>query len=129
MFVVDYAKNPTWCRDNENINLIVKFSHLKKEVPFTASASDPHEHGKNLHKRAVNGEFGQIKEFVDTTPKKDLEKEARLKRNALLQQIDWTQLPDVPQSTKEKWSEYRQLLRDIPQQPNFPHDIEWPRKP
>ncbi|MBQ6480393.1 MAG: hypothetical protein IJI45_04665 [Anaerolineaceae bacterium] len=24
---------------------------------------------------------------------------------------------------------YRQALRDIPQQPGFPYDIEWPEKP
>lgn len=28
-----------------------------------------------------------------------------------------------------KWAVYRQALRDLPQQPGFPFDIEWPEEP
>ena len=37
-------------------------------------------------------------------------------RNYLLQQSDWTQLPDAPLSIEQKvqWVSYRQQLRDIP---------------
>lgn len=51
------------------------------------------------------------------------------KRNALLAQSDWTQLPDVPLATKEAWTIYRQQLRDISTQVGFPTQIEWPTKP
>ena len=27
------------------------------------------------------------------------------------------------------WAKYRQALRDIPNQPGFPFEIEWPKKP
>lgn len=27
------------------------------------------------------------------------------------------------------WARYRQALRDIPEQPGFPYEIEWPEKP
>lgn len=52
----------------------------------------------------------------------------RLKRDALLAETDWTQLPDAPLSDdqKEQAREYRQMLRDIPQQGGFPADIIWP---
>lgn len=52
----------------------------------------------------------------------------RAKRDALLVQSDWTQLPDVPLPTKEAWATYRQALRDITQQPD-PHNIIWPTPP
>lgn len=52
----------------------------------------------------------------------------RAKRDALLVQSDWTQLPDVPLPTKEAWAAYRQALRDITQQPD-PHNIIWPTPP
>jgi hypothetical protein len=41
---------------------------------------------------------------------------------------------DMPQDTKgaalaEKWRVYRQALRDVPQQPGFPLDVDWPDYP
>ena len=30
---------------------------------------------------------------------------------------------------KDGWADYRQALRDIPQQSGFPGDIDWPVKP
>jgi len=45
-----------------------------------------------------------------------------------LKECDWTQLSDIPQTTKDLWSVYRQELREITNQPN-PFNIEWPVKP
>lgn len=47
----------------------------------------------------------------------------------LLNETDWTQLPDVPEATRTKWQEYRQALRDITAQPGFPETIVWPELP
>lgn len=52
----------------------------------------------------------------------------REKRNELLANSDWTQLPDVPLATKEAWAIYRQQLRDITEQPD-PFNITWPVPP
>ena len=54
---------------------------------------------------------------------------ARTTRDALLAKTDWTQMPDVPQLTKDKWAPYRQALRDVPAQVGFPADIIWPVAP
>lgn len=54
---------------------------------------------------------------------------AIIQRNYLLQSSDWTQLPDVPLSDKEAWAEYRQQLRDLTSQPDFPNVIIWPIPP
>lgn len=32
-------------------------------------------------------------------------------------------------ATTGPWAQYRQALRDIPQQPGFPYDVEFPTKP
>lgn len=53
----------------------------------------------------------------------------KLQRDALLSSTDWTQLPDVPETLKVKWQNYRQALRDIPEQEGFPWNIIWPTKP
>lgn len=52
----------------------------------------------------------------------------RQTRNELLKESDWTQVADAPVN-KEAWATYRQALRDITTQPNFPFDIEYPVKP
>jgi hypothetical protein len=51
--------------------------------------------------------------------------EARARRNTLLAECDWTQLPDVPAATKTAWAPYRQALRDLPEDPAWP-DMDWP---
>lgn len=53
----------------------------------------------------------------------------REERNARLAATDWTQLADVPNEIKNKWVEYRQKLRDIPQQEGFPTEFDWPTDP
>jgi len=55
-------------------------------------------------------------------------KEARAQRNRLLVESDWTQVLDAPVN-HETWAEYRQALRDLPQQAGFPTEITWPVKP
>ena len=57
--------------------------------------------------------------------------EARRERLLRLIESDWTQAPDAPVTENERarWREYRQRLRDIPDQPGFPDDIVWPEEP
>lgn len=58
-----------------------------------------------------------------------VEQEALRKRNQLLSESDWTQLPDVPTATQQMWQSYRQALRDITDQENYPLDVVWPTSP
>lgn len=81
------------------------------------------EAGGEIGDRYENGQF--------FSPLVDIEKlasTARVSRNALLLESDWTQLSDSPVD-KAIWSTYRQALRDIPQQDGFPENIVWPDKP
>jgi len=52
----------------------------------------------------------------------------RNERDQLLSDSDWTQLDDAPVD-KQAWADYRQALRDVPEQAGFPFDIEWPTAP
>jgi hypothetical protein len=54
---------------------------------------------------------------------------AREKRNQLLKDSDWTQMPDYSGANKADWATYRQLLRDVPAQSGFPTTINWPAEP
>lgn len=53
----------------------------------------------------------------------------KTRRNNLLLQSDWTQLPDVPINTSSQWENYRAKLRDITRQSGFPWSVEWPTSP
>lgn len=53
----------------------------------------------------------------------------RRMRNSKLTQCDWTQFPDVPESTRLAWQPYRQALRDITNTYSNLQDVVWPTKP
>lgn len=56
------------------------------------------------------------------------EESAKIHRNALLAVSDWTQLPDVSISDKTDWATYRQQLRDLTNNPNWPN-VDFPEPP
>lgn len=66
-----------------------------------------------------------------TTDSSYLYDEIRQLRNRLLSACDWTQLSDSPLNTetKEKWSIYRQALRDFPSTILDPTNPTWPIPP
>ncbi len=59
--------------------------------------------------------------------------EARLKRDSLLMQSDWTELQGAQSrlgiNLYKQWQDYRQALRDISKQVGFPLNIIWPTPP
>ena len=67
------------------------------------------------------------KTAYDTLVNDDLAKSARSKRDGLLKETDHYGLSDVTMSTE--MTTYRQALRDVPQQTDFPGTISWPEKP
>jgi hypothetical protein len=76
---------------------------------------------------AVYGTWQQtdIREEIQETRIRQIRNE----RDELLEESDYAVLPDAPVTDVEEWKTYRQALRDIPQQPGFPNDIDWPKKP
>lgn len=57
--------------------------------------------------------------------------ELRESRNRKLQGCDWTQLPDaqISEELKIEWTTYRQVLRDLPSNIEFPAYFVHPRFP
>lgn len=55
----------------------------------------------------------------------------RAQRDALLAACDWVvvRTNELDLQMPQDWSEYRQALRDVPQQEGFPEVIEWPEPP
>jgi hypothetical protein len=67
------------------------------------------------------------KTAYDTFVNNGLAKSARSKRDVLLKETDHYALSDVTMSSE--MTTYRQALRDVPQQTDFPGTISWPTKP
>lgn len=57
-----------------------------------------------------------------------LAEEVRAKRDKLLADTDWTQVTDsaLTKEKQEKYKEYRQKLRDITKQEEFPYNVTFP---
>jgi len=128
---LEYAKNPVWANaEHTMIDLTIKWVEIDEELPFTASPDDCEEHGRAIFAAAVAGEYGAVAMFVPYVPTQEEKAAAiRAERDALLAASDWTQLPDVPEATREAYAVYRQALRNVPQQSGFPDNVEWPIKP
>jgi hypothetical protein len=87
---------------------------------------------KNDEYLLVDVETGKIK-AEQKEPEPDLtslEKEAKIRdiRNELLSISDWTQIADSP-ADEQQWKIYRQNLRNISEQEDFPNSVIWPNTP
>ena len=60
----------------------------------------------------------------------DKAQDIRQERDALISATDYLMMPDYPMSelARENLKVYRQALRDIPEQPDFPNSVVWPIK-
>jgi len=111
-------RNPVYTIDNR-INCEINHP-VYGWIPFTADPNDVEEHGRKLFE-IINKD--EVKQYC---PPDNLADIVRAERDLLLQQSDWSQLPDVPQAVKDKWAVYRQKLRDLPLQKGFPIQVIWP---
>lgn len=57
--------------------------------------------------------------------------QVRAERNRRLAACDWVALRAIERGepVDAAWSAYRQALRDVPAQPDFPAAIQWPNEP
>jgi hypothetical protein len=107
-------------------------------LPFTSNANDSADHGKAIHSDFIGGARPTRQMTVEEAQARATMKRevaamyARLDRNALLATTDHLVANDVwptlTQSEQEAIAQYRQALRDVPQQPNFPETLTFPDK-
>lgn len=70
-----------------------------------------------------------VKHLDDADISTVLAAQARAKRNKMLTDCDWTATADQADAKKALYQPYRQALRDITSQADFPYAINWPKKP
>jgi hypothetical protein len=68
-------KNPRWA--NESDDKVIEFDAVwdRQQVVFWASPHDVMEYGRDIHKQALKGDFGRVREFI----KSKLEEETQEK--------------------------------------------------
>lgn len=137
--------------NNKNIKKIIsaKWNNIEKtsmdlillinnneEIPFTfiPNSNDKSPISIELAQLFKENAFEIENVNEEEYNKKQLEQlssEARMKRNQLLLETDYLVNGDYPISKSEKTAvkQYRQALRDITSQNEFPYNIEWPTKP
>ncbi len=78
-----------------------------------------------------DGKWVQVWNVTDVPPEELAAREyrkadnIRSERNQKLTESDWTQVADAPVN-QALWAEYRQALRNIPEQAGFPDSVVWP---
>lgn len=76
----------------------------------------------------IIGDVVYIKYKIISLSKEDFINTLREDRNKILASTDWTQLSDakLPEYDRERYSKYRQGLRDLPNKYLLSNRIEWP---
>ena len=101
---------------------------------------DPPSYDQDTQKREeltpvfVNNEWQQSwhvvdRTFEDAAKLRQMKSDSiRAERDDMLRLSDWTQLADAPVDA-QAWKVYRQKLRDITTQDQFPDNVIWPVQP
>ncbi|MCX7204730.1 MAG: phage tail assembly chaperone [Proteobacteria bacterium] len=85
----------------------------------------------NVSEYEAKAIFGASDDAIQAARTQSLMEELRLRRDKLLLDSDWTQMPDVALSDIQKtvWRKYRTDLRNLPESLLNTHKIEWPIAP
>jgi hypothetical protein len=106
-------------------------TNIHQNIPSPAIEITESEH-RIIYEAISSGRNYEIQGIlikpIPVTPLPITWESIRNKRNKLLAQSDYTQMPDCP-GNKTEWAVYRQALRDIPQTYTSADNVVWPNPP
>ena len=128
-------------KDNANVSFpkvlddatLARFELVK--VSPTPRPEYDHTKDFNVTAQLVNGSWVEAWIATDVSAEEVANRTAnqasnvRAERNAKLAASDWTQGKDIPDNVSSTWAAYRQALRDITAQAEFPWGVQWPTQP
>lgn len=126
-----YETDSEYILEHEHIRIIAE----KKDCPEDYEAYLIAELEKALQNAQDTPQsIGKVYEAQESEPRLTEKSKwvlIRQKRDRLLGESDWTQIPDVPlgEKQREAWRQYRQALRDIPQRFKQADEVVWPLPP
>lgn len=77
----------------------------------------------------INWEIIPLTDAEKATTLQQAEWDSTAARNHWLMMSDWIFTPDSSPEDMQAWLDYRQALRDLPEQEGWPKVINWPEKP
>lgn len=129
---VFYYDNIVLNVDDSDPQIDSLLKHGAEELPIDIFGDYPH-FANNVNTQKTGGQwiFTFDVEAYEAEQTTQLATADRAKRDSLLAACDWTQFADNPLDAKAmaQWQDYRQALRDVPQQDGFPGTIKWPDPP
>ena len=109
---------------------------VTEAVGYIADKDDIAETGQWVYAQIMSGDAGEIADYEPPAPPTDeyLAGMARNERGALLRHLDTIltnplRWDSYSEEQKTVIAKYRQDLLDIPEQPGFPNEINWPTSP
>jgi hypothetical protein len=123
---MELENNPENCRIVANIvkSLCPDLEKFGNEVTYE-SISFPENYANKPTKEVFEL---KLQEYIDNIPLNKM----RIKRNKRLEETDYLLMPDYPHASddiKIQWMNYRQALRDLPNNITDYDNIVWPEKP
>ena len=113
----------------ETINCLVQVEGTDEILEYHAVPDDVEEQGRELYEMLTTSYPDQIEECTEQERYDYFSSEALTYRNAQLSQSDWIANSDIQLENHMEWMQYRQDLRDITAQPDYPFTVVWPTKP
>lgn len=120
-------ENPNTSFPNPISNSTLADFDVYPVTPTTAPAFDNTTHRLRNWVENTNQEWRQTW-TIQQLPEEQASANVRGKRDRLLVDSDWTQLPDAPVDAAA-WATYRTALRDVTDQTGFPWNVTWPVAP
>ena len=120
-------ENPNTSFPNPMSNSTLADFDVYPVTPTTAPAFDNTTHRLRNWVENINQEWRQTW-TIQQLPEEQASANVRGKRDRLLVDSDWTQLPDAPVDAAA-WATYRTTLRDVTDQTGFPWNVTWPVAP
>ena len=111
------------------ITCVVQIDATGEVVPFTADPNDSEEYGRELFTLLSTKYSGLVAPCTQEEKDEDAAAWIKHERNQKLAETDWITNSDVQLENQAEWLAYRQALRDISDQPGYPHEVVWPVEP
>ncbi len=131
-----YETDDEYILEHENIRIIADKKQCGEDyVSYLTAELDKVLQSQKNAKNFVRLEDGEVVEVTEPPQPRLTEYSKwqiiREKRNQLLVESDWTQMPDVPLTAEQRqaWRKYRQELRDLPQTFRKADEVVWPIPP
>jgi hypothetical protein len=114
-----------------NTETVKFFNPIPENVVGIGTTYDQLKYTEGYEKPSKEAFEAKLQELIDAHHRERPLKELRAKRNKLLTNCDWTQLPNIPLSgaVKYEWETYRQALRDLPRTTEDPDNLVLPTPP